>query len=144
MFLVDLLITKIIEKLKKMSIMETIIKYIASMIIVIVWLLFSIAETSYCQNTKADKDMNNDKGIVHNDKTGIVIDILDNSNQAKTVRVSDVHTGEKLVSIPTKLSIIAGSHVVYRKLSGSAHSSSNANANSHGDNQMCEIISVKN
>ena len=144
MFLVYIVVNKKYIKAKKVSIMETIIKYFTSVVILIVWLLFSIAETSYCQNSKGTAGSNNGKGIVHNDKTGIVIDIIDNGIDGKSARVSDTYSAEVLLSIPTKFVIISGSKVTYRKLNGNANSNSNGKANANSNNEMCEITSMEN
>ncbi|MBL4654713.1 MAG: hypothetical protein JKY33_02700 [Bacteroidia bacterium] len=129
--------------------MEKPIRLIYSLLTIIIATCL-ITNAAYCQNSNKGNSNDKDKGIVHNDQTGIVIDIIKKDESTKTALVKDSKSGKNLISIPTHLAVEKGKQVVYRKLNGKGNkgkgkgkNKSNGNTNSYCDTNMCEIKSVQ-
>ncbi|PCH68222.1 MAG: hypothetical protein COC01_04265 [Bacteroidetes bacterium] len=93
--------------------MEKPIKLIHILLVIIIATCFITSE-AYCQNNKNGEESN--KGIVHNDKTGIVLDVVKKNNKQYQLKVKDKITGYIYSSIPTKIKAKQGDEVMYTEL----------------------------
>jgi len=55
-------------------------------------------------------------GIVHNDKTGIVLDVVEQNKKKNVLTIKDQTTGHIYKSIPTKVRVQPGEMVIYKAL----------------------------
>ena len=75
-----------------------------------------VTSTVYSQKNYNSK-INEDKGIVHNDQTGIVLNVVEKYNNVeRKVQVQDNSSGKRYMSIPTRIKLSPGDRVIYRVL----------------------------
>ncbi|PCH68221.1 MAG: hypothetical protein COC01_04260 [Bacteroidetes bacterium] len=135
--------------------MEKSIKHLATTLLTICLVLL-MGNIGIAQNNQPDPDPDDNLDIVHNDKTGIVIDVLKSTNYLKIVLVQDTESGDNLVSLPTQLTVTQGNQVLYNELSNKCKydkrgygSKGKGNGHSHGKKKgkdkyrLCEIKSVQ-
>ncbi|PCH68224.1 MAG: hypothetical protein COC01_04275 [Bacteroidetes bacterium] len=87
-------------------------KYSGVLIITALFLSYS----SNCYSQKSNNSNTDEMQIVHNDKTGIVLDVVKKNKKQYQIRVEDKITGHIYSSIPTKIKAKQGDEVMYTEL----------------------------
>ncbi|PCH68223.1 MAG: hypothetical protein COC01_04270 [Bacteroidetes bacterium] len=74
-----------------------------------------IASTVYAQKNY-NSAKNEDMQIVHNDKTGIVLNVVEQNKNQRLMTIQDQKTGDIYKSISTRINAAQGTRVIFRPL----------------------------
>ena len=95
--------------------MEKSIKLIHVLLTVIIATCL-ITSTVYSQSNTNENVGDWNKGIVHNDQTGIVLKVVEKNKNQNIITVQNLKTGLIYQSIPTRLATASGERVIFRPL----------------------------